>query len=139
VRPAGDEPRAVHHVGHAVEERLEQGAVLGGVVLEVGVLDDHVLGRGLGEPPAQRRALALVVGLEEHPDAGVVEPGEHVAGAVGRAVVDDDDLGRPRRGHDLVDHGRDRRPLVVAGHDDGQAGMRFSHGVDLQPRSPGGS
>ena len=35
-----DEARAVHHVGAALDDRLEQARVLGGVVFQVGVLDE---------------------------------------------------------------------------------------------------
>ena len=135
MRAAGDEARPVDDVGLPVDERLHEGAVLAGVVLEVGVLHDHVLGGGLGEPPPQRRTLALVVRLQQHPDRGVGQAGQDLAGAVGRAVVDDDDLARPGRREHLVDDGGDRRPLVEAGDDDRQAGMRFNHGADLQLRS----
>ena len=80
VRPTGEEARAEHHVGDAPLERLEHHGVLGGVVLEVGVLHDDVLGRcTMRERRAQRRALAPVDGVAQHADPRVVEcSGEHL-------------------------------------------------------------
>ena len=68
-----DEPRPVDDVGPAVDQRLQDGGVLGGVVLEVGVLDDDELGASLGESSAQRGALALVIGLDKKAQSLVVE------------------------------------------------------------------
>ena len=121
VRPARQEPRAVDDVGDVGCQRLDEVVVLGRVVLEVGVLDEHELGGGEREAGAQRRALALVVVVEHDADTLVGHTDEQVAGAVGRAIVDDEDLGDPRRFEHALDERHDGRVLVVAGHDDGEA------------------
>jgi hypothetical protein len=127
VRRAGDEARPEHDVGQPVLERLQQRAVLAGVVLEVGVLHQDVVGAGLGEPTPQGGALAPVLGLQQHPHPRVGEPGEDVAGPVGRSVVDDHHLGGPGRGEDLAHDDFDGPDLVEARNDDGQAGSRLAH------------
>ena len=56
-------------------------------------------------------------------------PAEHVGGAVGGAVVDDDDLGGPRGRQHPVEERGDGRRLVEAGHDDRQARPRPAPGA----------
>ena len=72
MRRRAEEARAVDDVGPVVEQRPEHLRVLVGVVLEVGVLHDDVVGRDLGEAASQRRALALVDRLldDAHPRVG---------------------------------------------------------------------
>ncbi len=119
-----EDPHAEDVVGDAVEDGREHGRDVGGRVLEVGVEDDQVRARGVGHAGAHGRALAAVAGVLDQPDPAVGERLEPRPGPVGRAVVDDDDLGRAR----VVDvehaphRGEDRRRLVVDGHDDGQLG-----------------
>ena len=62
------------------------------------------------EPGADRRALPRFVGVHDDPHRAVAELAQHVAGAVGAAVVDDDDLAldlgqldRAHAPHDLDD------------------------------------
>src|SRR5206468_4409153 len=56
------EPRAEHGVGASVGDGGEQGRELGGIVLEVGVLDHDHVARGLPDPRADGRPLRS----EEH-------------------------------------------------------------------------
>ena len=119
--PARHEARAVHDVGEIGGERLDEVVVLGRVVLEIGVLDEHEVGGGEREARAQRSSLALVAILQHDADTLVGDADEQVTGAVGRAVVDDDDLGDPWRFEHALDQRDDRRLLVVAGHDDSKA------------------
>ena len=92
------------------------------VVFEIGVLDDHRIAGGSRDAGAQRGAFALVDFVvddfgDEWGDLGAQE----VAGAVARAVIDDDDLlVRYGRGADPVDDGADGLGLVVTGDDDGE-------------------
>ena len=94
--------------------------ILRGVVLEVGVLDDDDLAGGVPEPGAQRGALALVDLVEDDRQVGVARShlAEDLAGAVGRAVVDDDDLLADRDGADPAEDLVDRLLLVVDRDDD---------------------
>ena len=121
MRPAGHEARAVDDVGDIGGERLEEVVVLGRVVLEIGVLDEHEVGGGQREAGPERGSLALVAIVQHDPHALIGDTDEQVPGAVGRAVVDDDDLGDPWRLEHALDQRDDRRLLVVAGHDDRQA------------------
>ena len=71
-------------------------------------------------PARKRRALALVVVLQDEPiDAGNAAALQEVARPVGGAIVDDDDLLRliGRLAYRLHDSA-DRFQLVVAGNDD---------------------
>src|SRR5262249_49795470 len=115
-----DEPRAVDDVRVVLDDRLDELGILGRVVLEVGVLDDDDLAGGLAEPGAQRGALSLVAVVEDYLQVAVasLHLAEDLAGAVLRAVVDDDDL---RADRDLADPAEDLVDgllFVVAGDDD---------------------
>jgi len=57
------------YVGAALADEFDQFGVLLGRVLEVGVLDDDDLAGHLGKPATQRRTLALVLLLEDQPEA----------------------------------------------------------------------
>ncbi len=89
-------PRPVDHVGIVGHQRGDHSRVLAGVVLEVGVLDDHVRLRRLLETDPQRRAFALVDGLREHPQPVVLVAAEDLERAVRRRVVDRDHLADER-------------------------------------------
>ena len=112
---------AVDHIGLAPDDRLDQARVVLGVVLEIGVLDDHDLAARLRQRGADRRPLAAVPLVEAGPDrqAGG-ELGQDLARAVARAVVHHDDL--------LVDRHRQHAPqqrfqggvLVVNRDEDGK-------------------
>ena len=100
-------------------------AEVGRVVLEVGVEDAGELALGLGQRGLDGRALALVVVVLDQPHPGVpVAVAQDLAGAVGRAVVDDDqlELARQLGGQDLGDRALDALALVVDRHQDGQHG-----------------
>src|SRR6059058_4387808 len=134
--------RAVDDVGVAVEDRLDEPRVLGGVVLQVGILDDRDVAAHVGDGGPHRGALALVVRLEDEHEAvrrRVRRRGaqllEHGARPVGRAVVDDDDLLWEADGHDPLEEGPDGADLVVHRDDDRQAGP--VHGGRLS-QAPGG-
>ena len=125
-----DEARAEDDVGVAVEDRLDEPRVLGRVVLEVGVLDErdvagHVRGPPCAPPrpcpgsPRGRRSTQPV--LRPCRAWRARNSAEHVARAVGRAVVDDDDLLRDRhRQHALEERAHGPR-LVVDGDEDREA------------------
>ena len=91
------EPRPEDDVGRAREERSEQEAVFGRVVLEVRVLHDDVVGGGFGEPASEGSSLPLVERLGQHANPRIGDrPGEGRR-PVGRGVVDDDELAREGR------------------------------------------
>src|SRR4051812_2706513 len=120
VRTAAEEAAAEDDVGMTVDDRLEQPRVVGGVVLEVGVLDeDDVAGRRR-EPGTQRGALPAVLRLE-HDDVARPHAVDELAAPVGAAVVDEHDLGVEPAEVGALDGGDDARQravLVVHGDDD---------------------
>ena len=61
LRRAARKPRAIDDVRDAVLDRLDQARDVGGVVLEVGVLDERCP-RDVGDRRPQRRALPLFAG-----------------------------------------------------------------------------
>src|SRR5947209_1028866 len=89
---------------------------------QVGVADDHVVAGGDPGGGPDRRALAGVARVVVDGDPGVVDALEDLPGPVPAAVVDDHqlDLARVLDVEDLLDRGRERRLLVVNGHEDGQ-------------------
>jgi hypothetical protein len=124
-RAAAEEARAVDDVGVTLLDRRQQLEVLHRVVLEVGVLHDHDVARGVPEPDGHRRAFALVLRLEEHADAlDAVHLAQDLARPVLRPVVDDQDLLLDGHGLHARDDLADRLRLVVRGDHDGQL-----HGV----------
>jgi len=87
---AGQVAGAEYGVGVPVQKRPQQARVFRRVVLEVGVLDDGEISAGLLDGRAHGGAFALVHGMAEQPDGGVLggQAGENIPSAVGRAVVD---------------------------------------------------
>ena len=101
--------------------------VLRWVVLEVGILDDQEFACRLLNAPSYRRPLALVVRLLEQTDDVRVTGNQRrqdLGRAVGRAVIDHDDLLRHVNGDDTSDEFTNRITLVVDGDDDGELGWR---------------
>jgi hypothetical protein len=107
------------HVGVG-RARDEAGEVRRGV-RAVGVGDEDQVGARFADAPLERRAVAAVRLRADHA-AG--EAGDRLGGAVGRSVVDDEDLeallGGPQLAIDLLDRGRDPGALVVGGDHDRQ-------------------
>jgi hypothetical protein len=104
------------------QHRAQQGRKVLRRVFEVGVADDHVRTGGEGARGAHRSTLAAVARVGPQREAGVVEPGERLGGAVPAAVVDDDQLELARILHvqDPLDDRGHGRGLVVHRHEDGQ-------------------
>ena len=98
VLPLPGEPAAVDDLGLALEHRVEQPGPVVGVVLEVGVLDQHQFAPGRLETGPHRRALARVGPVGDDPHGRVLQGGQHLVGPVRRAVVDDHHLEVSRAG-----------------------------------------
>ncbi len=117
-----EEARAVDRARAALQDRAQQARVVARVVFEVGVLDQQDVAAGGRQAGADGGALAAVARVADHEGVGPVAlPAEGRGGAVGRAVVDDDDLARDRRAEIDRAHPRqqfgDRPGLVVDRHD----------------------
>jgi hypothetical protein len=117
------EPRAVHDIGSPLDDELRQLRQLLGRVLEIRVLNCHDVAGHRGESTAQRRPLALVAGLSQQGESQLrlkrVEPR---AGAIGRAVVHDDELHAHGERHHAPDDLVDRVAFVEHGHHDREDG-----------------
>jgi len=122
LRPPAGESRAEHDVGGPARDRLDQGRDLGRVVLEVGVLDHGDLAVEVRQRDADRRAFAAVLLADDDDVLPVLPVVEHTARAVGRTVVDDDDLLVELECVDTRKQLADGRGLVVDGHDEGDLG-----------------
>jgi hypothetical protein len=115
---AGQEARAVDHVGAILQEGPHEARVVPRVVLEVGVLDAEDVAGGRLQPRLDGRALAPVGGVDDHPDVVAGKRVEQAAAGVGRAVVDEDQLRLQAKGAEIdleeaVDHRRERPQFVV--------------------------
>src|SRR5262245_13806538 len=112
------EPRAVYHVGLAIQDGLEEPRVIGRVVLQVGVLHQHDIARHPFKSGAQSRPLALVPVLEQDDHARAGLGPQNLPRPVRRPVIDHDDLFlrrlRQNPAEDFVDGAR----FVVDGNDD---------------------
>src|SRR5262249_55028770 len=106
--------------------RRQDRGVVGRLVLEVCVLDQHVLAARAGERGADRGPLAAVVLVAQEPHPPVERSGgplQLFGRSIARAVVADDDLlveslcGEVGGGG-APDHLADGARLVVGGHDD---------------------
>jgi hypothetical protein len=135
VRFAAHETAAVDHVGVTVENRFEQDVVFLRIVLEIGVLDDDQLARGVFDSRAQSRAFSLVhlVLVVRNGQIGVCT---HISfnallGVVGAEVVDDDDflfeVAAQFHSLDLVQNPVDGRAFVIRRDDDRKFPVRVCH------------
>src|SRR5690606_23294860 len=100
------------------ENRAEQRRVIPWIVFEVAILDDDNIAGHLFQPRAYRPTLAHITGVEKDP--GVVVENfrfQNLPGAIGREVIDNDDLLGHRNRPYLFEDGRDRPFLVEDGYD----------------------
>ena len=120
-RPSRQKARSVHDARAAVENRLHQLGELRRIELEVGILDGDDRAGGPGETDPNRAALAAVLfGVNDAQLGPLHHLVEHLARAVRRSVVDDQDLARRRQidRDQPLDHFRDCPRFVVHGNDD---------------------
>src|SRR5688572_23421305 len=117
-----EEAGSIDDVGLALEDGANQLRIFVGVVLEIGVLDDHHVAGRLADAAPHRRALALIVRLEQNADAVVpVQLLEDFPGPILRPIIDDHQLlfdGTEIDFEYAGDDGADGGLLVVRRHDD---------------------
>jgi hypothetical protein len=88
VTSAGQVTASVDDVGALLENGADHRDVISRVVLEIGVLNDHVVARGQREACAHGGTLSAVVlqAMQTHP----AEATNNLSRPIARAVVDDD-------------------------------------------------
>src|SRR5713101_7399707 len=87
------EPGAIHDIGSAIHNRLNQTWIFTRIVFQVRILDDHYVTGNVAKSRAQGGPLASVA-LMVH-DAQVRLPlqrSQHVPGAISAAIIDNDNL-----------------------------------------------
>src|SRR5688572_30783828 len=93
-----EKTRTVHHIGAALENRLQEQRVFTRVVFEVRVLDDDDIAGRFANAAGDGGAFALIVRLQQHANTvAAIEFRENIPRAVGGAVVNDDQLFLHRR------------------------------------------
>src|SRR5579864_1973714 len=113
------EAASVDNLGLATEHRVQELRPILRVIFEVCVLDEDQVTPRHRQPGPDPCTLALVDVVAEDAHGRVLERGQDLVGAVGRAVVDDNDLEFHRETdltHTPNDLG-DGRALVEDGHD----------------------
>lgn len=134
VLAVSEETAAVHDIGPALNDRLQELRVFVGVVFQVGVLYDHDVAGCLSEAGAQCRALALVHVVELQRDAverirlvRLRQRFHDFPGIVMAAVVYQDDL--LSNGHFRYGLQKNRQGLlfVVDGDDHGENEIIRNH------------
>src|SRR5262249_55052730 len=142
---AAQEARAEDDVCLVGEDGRQELWILGGVVLEVRILDEDDVARRGAEAGADGGPLPLIDRVLDEPERPLAprrDLPEELAGAVRGAVVDDDhlplDLRRKRRRRHPAQEILHRGALVVRRDDDREA--RHGAGVYMtRERSTGGS
>src|SRR5689334_18853475 len=87
------EARAIDHLAFALKDRLDQSGIIRGIILEIGVLDQHDIALDLLQASPASSALASISFMAEQADlAPVGQLGKLAPCAVRRAVVNDDKL-----------------------------------------------
>src|SRR6266550_9196723 len=115
MRAAAGEARAINDIGQSVLDRLQQARVILGIVFQIRVLDNYHVAGHVTDGALQRRALAFVLWLKKNFDdiplvfrtaIFCLQPGQDLAAAIFRAIVDKDYLLRQRHGahtaHDFL-------------------------------------
>ncbi len=64
MRPAAQETGTKHHVGATFQDRFKKDGIFGGIILEVGVLNDDQIARSCLETRAQRCSLSEIAFLQ---------------------------------------------------------------------------
>src|SRR5262249_786621 len=78
---------AVNNLGPTVQHRIEQPGNVLRIVFEVGVEYDHEVPGGVRHSGPDRRALALISLVGDHPDAWIIDRAEDLRRAVAAPVV----------------------------------------------------
>src|SRR6266481_5854782 len=135
---AAEKAGAEDDIGATVEDGLEQLGIIAGVVFEIGILDEDDFAGGFGEAAAEGGAFALVLRLKEKAEIaqlyGIIavmggdecvaaglpssKPFEDLTGAVGGAVVYDENFLANGGFDDAAEDFVDRGLFVVYGDDD---------------------
>ena len=108
------ESAAEDDVGQILDDWLNELRVLGRVVFEIGVLNDHRITGGRREASPQRGTLAAIRVVEQKLEIRLSVPAfQDLATSIGAAVVDEYDLGGNAGAADAFHQRFDRSALVV--------------------------
>src|SRR5260221_11334414 len=88
-----EKARSVNHVGATVEHRPDHGSIVPRVIFEIGILHEEIrmLRRRKSKP--QRGAFATIHAVKKTSNLRMAVLAQELRGAVGRSVIDDNDLG----------------------------------------------
>ena len=134
---AAEEARPENNVGFAGENGRQEQKVLGRIVFEVGILDDHDVRSGVGNAGTQGGTFALIDFVMEQPDAGIGgrERLQRVPSIVARTVVDYDEFGNRALGQNFLNDCAHGRCLIEYGHYDSKARIDLVVGIHRGHRS----
>src|SRR6185312_15886270 len=125
---AAGKTRAIDDISMTLDDGIQQPAIFGGVVFEVGVLDDDVIARGQLESAPDGYPFTLVILVMEIGDRGIGVVFDvffyDEIGVVAGKIIDDDDLFLDGIGQfhvtNFVQQERYRRFFVVTRYQDGK-------------------
>src|SRR5438445_11914310 len=118
VRPRSEKTGPVHNIGLFFEQWAEKRWIFGGIVLQVRILNDYKIARGLLNSTPQLRAFSHILRLQKNLDLRklVLKFGEYCAGAVVGPVINTQKLDFQRYGEHTFDHLLQSSALVVNRH-----------------------
>src|SRR5258708_501560 len=117
----------IDHIGLAQKQRLQQGGIVLRIVFEVGVLDQYKLAARVRQSGNDRRPFAPVFCVHYEPYLEqLLAFRKNFAGAIGGAVVDNDDLFRDQGFTDKLDESGDGSSFIEDRNNDGNAAANFS-------------
>ncbi len=119
----------------AAENGLEQRGVVGGIVFEVGVLDEHDVRRGFADAGSQGSAFALIALVPVQADAllGRRRVCQHFECAIFGTVIHHHHFGHARLCEHQPQNGLHSGPLVEDGHDDRDIGSSARRCAEVLP------
>ena len=126
-----EEAGAEDDVGAAIEDGPQKLGVFGGIVFEVGVLDDDDSAWASAMPVRSAAPLPWLTWCwNRRMRRGFRDFLQSAPSIIGGTVVDDDELEDLGLVEHALDNARDGGTLVVDGHNDGQAARGVDDGLD---------
>src|SRR5450631_1913825 len=89
---SGDKTGTKDNIGLAIQNRLDQLGILGGVIFQVCVLDNNDIPGYMPKPASQGRSLAHIAVVQYYPGGVISQALEDLATSISGTVIDEDDL-----------------------------------------------